>query len=84
MKKNNIITPTVSPLNVDTESIVPLFDKIRRELSEKDSKYAEFCWFAREFPRFYRYHINNIVHRLEQIDKLYQISQRGVPRKGYS
>jgi hypothetical protein len=46
-------------------------DLIRRELRDLDD-YSEFCWFAREYPRCYRHHLECAEHRLCTIHDLYQ------------
>ena len=33
----------------------------------------EFYWFAREYPRFYRYHLGHAEHRLKEIHKKYNL-----------
>jgi hypothetical protein len=52
--------------------IVLTYDKMRFELEKVDAeKHAEFYWYAREFPRYFRYHFDNIEYRLTKIHKLY-------------
>ena len=51
--------------------VVRLLDKIRFELDADDSM-AEFCWFAREYPRVYRHHFGHVEHRLKSIHHRYQ------------
>lgn len=48
-----------------------MLDRIRFEVDDDDA-YAEFAWFAREYPRVYRYHINHVEFRLTQIHEKYQ------------
>jgi hypothetical protein len=49
-------------------------DFMRYDLEDRldySDEYAEFCWFAREYPRVYRHHIDNVEFRLEQLHRLY-------------
>lgn len=52
-----------------------VLDKIRFEIdkTDDDGELFEFYWFAREYPRFYRYHLNHAEHRLIGIYKKYSI-----------
>jgi len=54
--------------------LVAILDKIRFEIDKKDEegKLFEFYWFAREYPRFYRYHLDHAEYRLNQIHEKYQ------------
>lgn len=54
--------------------IVLTYDKMRFELEKVDAeKHAEFYWYAREFPRYFRYHFDNIEYRLTKIHTLYSL-----------
>lgn len=54
--------------------VVKAFDTMRFELDDENSdEYAEFYWYAREFPRYYRYHIDNVEFRIKKIHSLYQL-----------
>jgi hypothetical protein len=54
--------------------IVGAFDKMRFEIDRVDSdEYSEFYWYAREFLRYYRYHIDNVEFRIKKIHSLYQL-----------
>jgi hypothetical protein len=44
-------------------------DKIRRELDDVDG-FEEFCWFAREYPRCYRFHVEGAEFRLKSVHAL--------------
>jgi hypothetical protein len=55
--------------------VVRILDRIRFEL-DADDAYAEFTWFAREYPRVYRYHIDHVEFRLTQIYEKYQRAHR--------
>ena len=48
-----------------------MLDRIRFELDANESM-AEFCWFAREYPRVYRHHFGHVEHRLKSIYNHYQ------------
>jgi len=47
----------------ESPQIVLILDRIRRELDDKDG-FEEFCWFAREYPRCYRFHFDGADFRL--------------------
>ncbi len=52
--------------------LVRQLDRIRRELEDRDvEQYAEFCWFAREYPRIYRHHVDHAAFRLRAIHARY-------------
>ena len=63
-----------SPIYKTESRIVPAFDKIRRSLDESDDAddYAEFSWFAREYPRCYRHHLSAAEFRLRNIYARYE------------
>ena len=70
MKKKALTTRTLGsvpdlPLTRKYESpqIVLILDRIRQELDDKDG-FEEFCWFAREYPRCYRFHLDGADFRL--------------------
>lgn len=64
--------PNLPPLISNSPELVKTLDIIRFELGEKDEeKYDEFCWFAREYPRCYRYHLDCAEFRLKTIHELY-------------
>src|SRR6201999_1932287 len=50
--------------------VVRVFDRIRIALQDSD-EHAEFNWFAREYPRCYRYHLDHAEHRLIAIHNKY-------------
>lgn len=51
--------------HLDSPQVVKIMDRIRRELDEE--KYYEFYWFAREYPRCYRLHLDAADYRLKDI-----------------
>ncbi len=53
--------------------IVKTLDKIRYQIDKNDSdgELSEFYWFAREYPRIYRYHLDHAQHRLKEIHNKY-------------
>jgi hypothetical protein len=57
-------------------NVVKAFDKMRFEildnLDEDSDEDSEFYWYAREFPRYYRYHIDNVEFRIKKIHSLYE------------
>lgn len=69
--KTIIPLPNLPKFSDTSPKIVQLFDRIRYDLHKSD-EYAEFCWFAREYPRCYRYHIDNAEFRLKEIYQKYQ------------
>src|SRR5688500_8453408 len=48
--------------------VVLVMDQIRRDLDDKPG-FEEFCWFAREYPRCYRFHFNGATFRLRTMHK---------------
>jgi hypothetical protein len=66
--------PELPSFSTYSPELVRTLDKIRYEIDKKDEegKHFEFYWFAREYPRFYRYHINHAEHRLKQIHEKYR------------
>lgn len=69
--------------------MVKTLDKIRYEIDESDDEgeLFEFYWFAREYPRFYRYHIDHAEFRLKSIYEKYFIIRDEISKsagvKGY-
>lgn len=64
--------PGLPRLIDNSPEIVRVLNIIRQELDDKDAeKYGEFCWFAREYPRCYRYHLECADFRLRTIHELY-------------
>src|SRR5208283_1521102 len=66
--------PELPSFSTYSPELVRALDKIRYEIDKKDAEgeHFEFYWFAREYPRFYRYHINHAEHRLKQIHEKYR------------
>ena len=56
--------------------VVRVLDNIRFEAGA-DDQYAEFAWFAREYPRVYRYHLDNVQFRLTHIYAKYETRTAG-------
>lgn len=52
--------------------LVKVFDRIRFGPLDEREEYAEFVWFAREYPRVYRHHFDHAEYRLESIYRRYQ------------
>lgn len=57
--------------------VVQILDRIRFELDQSDTEnsnqnHVEFSWFAREYPRCYRYHLDCADFRLKTIWDLYR------------
>jgi hypothetical protein len=71
MEKSLIKPIPQLPLNFGSQpAVVAAFDDIR--FSIEDDARAEFAWFAREYPRIFRYHIYHAEHRLKTIHKIYR------------
>src|SRR5262245_19666347 len=49
--------------------VARMFDKLRKKLEDNDG-YSEFSWFAREYPRCYRFHMDGADFRLRTIHAL--------------
>lgn len=70
--------PMMPPLRAfSSPEIVKVMDQIRRRMDETDArngsdKYSEFTWFARQYPRCYRYHLDCADFRLSTIYDLYR------------
>ena len=59
--------------------VVLTMDTIWRELEGKDAdKYGEFCRFAREYPRCYRYPLECADFRLRTIHNLCKSAHKGL------
>lgn len=76
MNRVDILIPKIPKFDKDFPEIVPVLDKIRMELEKKGRKYDEFCWFVREYPRFYRHHTNNLEYRIQSIHRLYEYHRK--------
>jgi hypothetical protein len=59
--------PVVPEPSLESPAVVRFFDYVRSNL-ESD---AEFCWFAREYPRCFRHHLQHAELRLRQIAHTY-------------
>jgi len=67
--------PDMPPLrSLSSPEVVRVLDQIRFKLQKIDTsgEFAEFCWFAREYPRCYRYHFDCADYRLTTIASLYK------------
>jgi hypothetical protein len=69
----NSVEVSLSPLppmrELRSPEVVRVLDAIRNELDDSDH-HAEFSWFAREYPRCYRYHLDAADYRLRTIHQL--------------
>ncbi len=64
--------PELPPFRALSPEVVRVLDRIRFDLDHTDSQnssdeHAEFTWFAREYPRCYRYHLDCADFRLRTI-----------------
>jgi hypothetical protein len=65
--------PTLNVGALESPHVVRILDRIRFQIREATSDGAmdEFAWFAREFPRVYRHHMECADFRLRTIAALY-------------
>lgn len=56
-------------MRLGSPAVVLVCDRIRRVLDQREG-FEEFCWFAREYPRCYRFHINGAELRLKSVHAL--------------
>ena len=64
------VVPALPPMRQrESPQVVLALDEIRRALdrTEDADRFAEFTWFAREYPRCYRFHLDGADHRLRTI-----------------
>ncbi len=73
MLSTDIQIPRLPLFKKESPRIVIVLDKINNKLNKKGEEYSEFYWFARDYPRLYRYHIDNIEFRLKTIYELYDL-----------
>lgn len=71
--KNILLLPNLPKFSDKSPKVVEVFDRIRKIFDwTKRDEYAEFYWFARVYPRCYRYHIDCAEFRLKGIYQKYQ------------
>ncbi|MGI0015223.1 MAG: hypothetical protein ACREBU_17550 [Nitrososphaera sp.] len=72
--KQQIELPSLPKFRPEFPEVVRVLDRIRSTIAEsqKADELFEFYWFAREYPRFYRYHLSHAEYRLRQIHEKYQ------------
>jgi hypothetical protein len=63
------VPPLPAMPNHDSPQVVRVLDLVRDELDSKDG-FEEFCWFAREYPRCYRFHFDGADFRLRSMHEL--------------
>src|SRR5215475_1597559 len=61
--------PALPSFSKSSPAVVLIHDKIRRELDDVEG-FEEFCWFAREYPRCYRFHFDGAEFRLQSVYRL--------------
>ncbi len=62
--------PALPPMRAyRSPEVVRAFDRLRAELERRGGS-PEFCWFAREYPRCYRFHMDGADFRLRSIHRL--------------
>jgi hypothetical protein len=81
MKNNQIVLslPPKPKFSKGSPELVRVLDLIRNTLD--DDEHGEFYWFAREYPRIYRYHLNHAKYRLELIYDKYEKFRSTVVQK---
>ena len=59
----------------ESSELVKVLDNIRYKINKTDKtgELFEFYWFAREYPRLYRFHYDHLEHRLKSIHKNYRL-----------
>lgn len=62
--------PELPDLTRRQPAVVSALDHVRSALD--DDEHAEFYWFAREYPRNYRYHLDHAAYRLRSVYRNYQ------------
>jgi hypothetical protein len=77
--------PKLPSIKLRSPEVVLAFDRIRFELEDSD-EHGEFNWFAREYPRCYRYHISHAEHRLvaihSQYSTAYEYAKERIEKQG--
>lgn len=68
--------PDIPELKLESPEIVKVLDTMRYEIGRRGDEWQEFYWFAREYPRFYRYHLDNVKFRLRSISELYKFHKK--------
>ena len=58
--------PKLPPIPIESPHVVRVMDDVRIRPDEKGDL-SEFNWFAREYPRVYRHHVDHAAHRLRVI-----------------
>jgi len=57
--------PVLPEPKLESPAVVHFFDRARSDL-ESNPNSSDFCWFAREYPRCYRHHVEHAELRLRQ------------------
>jgi len=63
-----LVPPLPQMRRYQSPEVVRVLDRVRRELDYRDG-FEEFCWFAREYPRCYRCHLDGADFRLGTMHK---------------
>ena len=63
---DGLVPPLPKMRQLRSPHVVNVLDRIRFELDENGG-YEEFCWFAREYPRCYRFHLDGADYRLRSM-----------------
>lgn len=87
---NIIPLPDLPLIPSGSPQLVQLLDDIRSSWLDDEENDCEFYWFAREYPRIYRHHVEHAEHRLRAIHDAYvefhgelseEVSRRDVCRE---
>lgn len=68
---NILPLPELPPIPSESPRIGRTFDSVRHRWLEDEEHGCEFSWFAREYPRIYRHHVDHAEHRLRVIHDAY-------------
>lgn len=63
--------PPLPPMPRSSPELVSVLDVVRRDSLDDASDEFEFYWFAREYPRAFRHHMDHAAHRLRTIHHIY-------------
>jgi hypothetical protein len=61
--------PSLTEFDLTSPAVVLFDHKVRQDLNDAED-FAEFCWFAREYPRCYRFHFTGAEFRLKSVHDL--------------
>ena len=68
---NILPLPELPPMPCESPQIVRVLDDVRYRLFDQEEDSWEFYWFAREYGRIFRHHVDHVEHRLRAIHDAY-------------